>query len=243
MNKFTKKDFLFSVVTGLYSGAIAWQILKFLQIDVFDKFRVNIIFHLLGLSNRNVSSVWMMLLVPILWIVGVNLGYFLGKWMPFFNQFGRFAAVGFTNFAVYSGILNLLIALSGINSGVWYSVFVSISFIMGMLNSFVLNKHWVFSVQGATPAGGQGFASGGGVPTSTNDGAEFGKFFTISVVAGLINVIVASFIVNFIHPIFGITPNGWANVGGIAGSAVALIFSFIGFKMVVFKEKTINVIS
>lgn len=222
MHKFTKKDFIFSVGTGLYAGAIAWQILNFLQIDIFDKFRINIIFHLLGLSSRSVSSAWMMLVVPVLWVLGVNFGYFLGRGMPFFNQFGRFAAVGFTNFVVYSGMLNLLIALSAINSGIWYSVFVSVSFIVGMLHSFALNKHWVFE---------------SGASTSTS-GAEFGKFFTVSVIAGLVNVAMASFIVNFIHPVLDISPNGWANVGGIVGSAVALIFSFIGFRMVVFKKKS-----
>jgi hypothetical protein len=35
---------------------------------------------------------------------------------------------------------------------------------------------------------------------------------------------------------FGVAEKVWANVGLVAGSASALVFSFIGFKMVVFKK-------
>ena len=88
--KFSKRDLFFSVVTGLITGVIAWQIFDFLGADIFDKLRVNILFHLFGLPNHHVSGIWLMLLVPILWILGVLLGYFLGQWLNFFNQFGFF---------------------------------------------------------------------------------------------------------------------------------------------------------
>ena len=60
---FTKKDLLFSIATGLITGIIAWQIFVFL--GVFEK---------LGFEIRPAV---MILVVPILWILGVNLGYFL----------------------------------------------------------------------------------------------------------------------------------------------------------------------
>ena len=227
MQKFSKKDLFFSVLTGLYAGAIAWRIAVFLNLEIY-RFGLHLGGAYMGCFDDPLGSicipnpaglswVWLMAIVPICWIIGVNLGYFLGRWMPVFNQFGRFAVVGFTNFVVYSGILNLLIGLSSINKGTMYSIFVGISFIVGMLHSFALNKNWVFEA-----------GAGGG-------GAEFGKFLTVSVIAGLVNVAVATFIVNFIHPLLGISANGWANVGGISGSAVALLFSFVGFKLLVFK--------
>ncbi len=224
MNKFTKKDLMSTVVTGLYSGFIAWRIFEFLNLDIFDKLRVNIIFHLLGQPNAHLSSAWMMLLIPIIWIIGVNFGYFLGRWMPFFNQFGRFAVIGFTNFVVYSGVLNLLIATTGISSGSWYSIFVGVAFVGGALHSYGWNKFWVFE---------SGSSAGGA--------SEFGKFILVSVISGLINVAVASFLVNYIHPLFGITPEAWANVGGIAGSAAALVFSFVGFRIVVFRKSVSSI--
>ena len=220
MQKFTKKDLLMCLVTGMYAGVIAWRVFEFLQLDIFNKLRINIIFNLLGLPLRtNISSAWFIILVPVIWIIGVNFGYFLGRWMPFFNQFGRFAVIGFTNFIVYSGMLNLLIGLTSISSGLWYSIFVGISFTAGALHSYFWNKYWVFDF-GSTNSGG----------------AEFGKFVAVSIASGLLNVIVASFLVNFIHPLFGITPQGWANVGGIAGSTVGLVFNFIGLRIVVFRK-------
>ena len=149
----------------------------------------------------------------------MNLGYFLGKWFAFFNQFGKFAAVGFTNAAVYFGILNVLIAWSEINRGFWYSVFVAVSFAIATLHSYFWNKYWVFSA-GEEKVSGQ----------------EMGKFFVAYVIAGIVNVGTASGMIILLDPMFGLTNDQWANVGGVAGSAAALIVSFVGVKLTVFKK-------
>ena len=202
MQKFTKKDLFFSIVTGLITGVISWRIFTFLNTPTFF----------------GIPVISLIVIVPILWIIGVNFGYFLGRWFVFFNQFGRYAAIGFTNAAVYFGTLNLLIGYSNISKGTWYSVFASTAFIVGTLHSYIWNKYWAFEA---------GQSQGGG--------GEFAKFAVVSIVSGLVNVSIASFVVNLIHPLFGISSNGWANVGGVAGSAVALIFSFVGFRLMVFK--------
>jgi putative flippase GtrA len=139
--------------------------------------------------------------------------------MPFFNQFGRFAAIGFTNFIVYTGILNIFLWWTSISSGIWYSVFVSVAFVISVMHSYGFNKYWVFE------SGNSGQGKG-----------ELTRFFIITGIAGLINVGVASFLVNVVGPLFGITPDGWANIGGIVGSAVALIFSFAGTRLFVFRS-------
>lgn len=231
MQKFTKKDLFFSVITGLITGFIAWRIFVFLNLSVIS---IRNIFNssscktptgmvVTGLycppNLISISASWFLFIVPILWILGVNLGYFLGRWLAFFNQFGKFAAIGFTNAAVYFGLLNVLIAWTDINKGVWYSIFVAVAFVAGATHSYFWNKFWVFE---ATLDG----VSGG----------EFGKFFGVSLIAGLINVVTASLVVNIIGPMFGLTPDQWANIGGVAGSAVALVFSFIGFKVAVFNK-------
>jgi putative flippase GtrA len=218
ISKFTRKDFYFSVITGCITGFAAWKIFEFLGVDIFDKLRINIIFHLLGQPNTYVSSVWLMLLVPVLWIVGVNLGYFLGKWFRFFNQFGKFAAIGFTNAAVDFGVLNLLIANTGISGGGLYPVFKGISFISAVIPSYFWNKYWAFESK----------ESGGGF--------EFAKFMSVAVVSIFINDGIASLVVNYVRPILGLNLTQWANLGAVVGSAVALAFSFIGFKVAVFKK-------
>lgn len=202
--QFTKKDFYFSVITGLITGFSTWRIFEFLNIDIFGTYA---------------SSSWMMLLVPILWIIGVNLGYFLGRWLAFFNQFGKFAAVGFTNAAIYFSILNIFIYFSGFDKGLWYSVFVAISFIVATGHGYFWNKFWVFESSAHQSSRG-----------------ELGSFFGVYLIAGLVNTGIASGVVNFVDPLFGLTTNQWANMSGIAGSAVALIVSFVGVKLTVFKK-------
>ncbi|PIR41686.1 MAG: hypothetical protein COV30_02485 [Candidatus Yanofskybacteria bacterium CG10_big_fil_rev_8_21_14_0_10_37_15] len=201
--KFSRKDLFFSFVTGLITGFSAWRIFEYLEIPKFGNF----------------SFFWLILIVPVLWFLGVNLGYFLGRWLSFFNQFGKFSAVGFTNAAVYFGILNFLIYWFGINKGLWYSVFIALSFVIGATHSYFWNKFWVFDAT-----------------DSDVSGQEFSKFLGVSMIAGLLNVGIASGVVNLINPIFELTLDQWANIGGVAGSAVALAASFIGFKLVVFKK-------
>ncbi len=168
---------------------------------------------------RGISFAWLVVLVPILWILGVNLGYFLGRWFRFFNQFGKFAAIGFTNAAVDFGILNLLIFYSGVASGVLFPVFKGLSFAAAATHSYFWNKYWAFE------AGKSGVS-----------GQEFFKFFGVTVLAGLINVLVASTVVNLVGPQFGLSNEAWANVGAVVGSAVALAASFVGFKVFVFRK-------
>ena|SRR3989344_6282579 len=200
--KFSKKDLFFSIITGLITGFIAWKILVFLGHP-----------EIYGISTN-----LLLFIVPILWILGVNLGYFLGKWIGFFNQFGKFAAIGFTNAAVDFGILNLFIAKTGETAGLYYAVFKGVSFVAATLHSYTWNKYWAFDA-------GQSRGSG-----------EFIKFFGVSILALAINVSVASFVVNLVPPVLGFDSKTWANVGAVAASAVALVFSFAGFKFLVFKK-------
>ncbi len=200
---FSRKDLIFSIITGFYTGFIAWRIFEFLKVPLFMGF----------------SFVWLMVLVPVIWILGVNLGYFLGRWLSFFNQFGKFSAIGFTNAAVDFGILNFLIFYFGVSAGLPFSVFKGISFIAGATHSYFWNKYWSFG------AGGTGVS-----------GEEFFKFFSVTVAALLINVAAASIVVNLIDIQFGLSGEAWANVGAVVGSALALIASFVGFKTVVFKR-------
>ena len=209
---FTRKDLWFSVFTGAGTGLIAWRIFNFLG---FPRFQI-------GTEGYGISFAWLITIVPILWIVGVSLGYFLSRWFRFFNQFGKFVAIGFTNAMVDFGVLNLLISATDIAAGTYYSVFKTVSFLVALFNSYFLNKYWAFGAGQTGPQGG-----------------EFFKFAGVAMVAALLNVGVASYIVNFVNPVFGFSAPVWANVGAVVGGASALIISFVGFKLLVFKEKTV----
>ena len=132
------------------------------------------------------------------------------------KQFARFVVTGFLNTGIDFVALYLLIQLSGYSTGVHYSIFKGISFTLATVNSYLLNKFWTF---------GAG-RSGGGVN-------ELGRFVAVALVALAVNITAASLVVG-IGPLAGLSSNLWALVGAAAGSAAALIFSFLGFRLFVF---------
>lgn len=157
--------------------------------------------------------------LAFLFSFGVWLGRFLSRWFPFMHQFGKFAAVGFLNFSIDFGVLNLLIFVSGFNAGLAFSAFKALSFLAANVNSYLWNKFWTFR------AGGEG-----------NYAGEYSRFLTVSLVGLGINVGIASLVVNLIGPQFGIGPTLWANLGAVAGAALGLVWNFVGYKFIVFRK-------
>lgn len=202
MRVLSRRDVVSALITGLTTGFIAWRILVFL-----DKS--------LPLGVPSVTLIW---LAPIIWLVGVQFGYFLGSFIKPFIRFGRFTVIGFTNAAVDFGVLYLFIGLTGLASGIAYSVFKTISFTAGVTHSYFWNKYWSFE------AG----SSGGG-------SSEVLRFLVVALISIGINVAAASIAVA-LRP-ETVDPKVWAGVSAIIGSAVALIFSFAGFQLFVFNKK------
>ena len=134
------------------------------------------------------------------------------------KQFAKFAAVGIINTAIDFGVLNLLIYLAGVSTGIYFILFKSASFAAANVNSYILNRTFVFDSEK------KGLAK------------EYGQFLVVSLVAITINVGAASLVVNLITPQFGLGPQIWANVGAAAGTAAGLLWNFLGYKFVVFKR-------
>ena len=140
----------------------------------------------------------------------------------------KFILVGILNTLIDLSVLNLLIFISGIASGLGYSVFKGISFIVAVINSYFLNKFWTFKSVGGynkenLPAAGR----------------EFSQFFAVSLIGFGINVGVASLVVNVIGNPFvlsGISDKIWANVGAIMATFCGMTWNFLGYKFVVFKK-------
>lgn len=197
----TKKDIIACVITGATTGIITWRVFDFLEF-----------------KNLGASWAWLIIVIPLVWLAGVELGYLLGRYVKFFNEFGRYVTIGFTNFAVDSAVLYALIFFSGVSNGYLYAVFKSISFCVAVAHSYVWNKYWAFNAS-----------------AQTDDSRRMSKFFIVNVAAFVINVSVASLAVNGAGVLLHVDPKVLAGIGAIAGSAVALIFSFVGFKFLVFK--------
>lgn len=164
--------------------------------------------------------IWSLLvIVPILALIALLIIYLIGKKIPVIFQFGKFASVGFANTAVDFGILNLLIFISGIAGGIGYSVFKGISFIMATIHSYFWNKFWTFKKKEMEKAE-----------------REFLQFFVVSLIGLGINVGIASLVVIGLGPQWGLASKIWANIGAACGSAVGLIWNFLGYKFIVFKK-------
>ena len=136
-----------------------------------------------------------------------------------YRQFTKFVAIGFLNTAIDFGVLNLLIYVAGISSGLSFTLFKSVSFVAANINSYFWNRFWVFKSH------------------QESKGIEYLQFLVVSLVAIAINVGTASLVVNFIPIQFGLAPTIWANLGAAAGVAAGLIWNFLGYKFIVFKER------
>lgn len=149
-----------------------------------------------------------------LWLLKV-----LSHFFPILEQFSKFAAVGTLNTLLDLGILNLLIFLSGIASGVFYAVFKAISFLVATTNSYFWNKFWTFQSR---------------LPVTVG---EYVRFALFTLVGALINVSVASLIVNVVGHPANWSPKLWANVGALVAVAASFLWNFLSYKNIVFKSK------
>jgi len=173
----------------------------------------NLVSHL-SLALRFAVFFGFLVLAPLLLFIA----YLIGKFIPVIYQFAKFAAVGTLNTFIDFGVLNLEIFLFSVSSGILYSVFKGISFLAATTNSFFWNKYWTFNSK--TPAN----------PKETL------KFYVVAIVGWVINVSLASFVVNVLSRPVSFSPNLWANVGALIGVAGSFLWDFLGYKFIVFKQ-------
>jgi putative flippase GtrA len=159
------------------------------------------------------------ILFPILTIFGIWLAEIIGRKFLFVYQLAKFALVG-AFFAVFDLIiLNSLIAYFGIKKEeiLKYSIFVAISFTIVTIFKYFANKYWAFEKL-----------------EKERMEKEFGIFFLVTAISGLIQVGVASLFFKFL--ILAISPLLASNLGKILGIAVASIWNFLCYKFLVFKK-------
>lgn len=201
-----KTDILITLCIG---EAAAW-----LLVSVFNNLKSNV---------PLIESVplWVLpVFFPLFCLIWYLFAYVVSRKIKSFMQIGKFALVGGVNFLLDLGILNLLIFLTGIASGWLYSVFKGVSFIVAVINSYVLNKFWTFREQ----------------KQSKKVAKEFLTFIIVSLIGLVINNIIASFLVNYLGPQAGISENLWASIGAITASIIGMFWNFLGYKFIVFKK-------
>jgi len=135
-------------------------------------------------------------------------------------QFLKFIFVGIVNTAVDLGVFNFLIFLFGAATGVLYIFFKTFSFFCAIINSYVMNKSFVF-----------------GSREDTFKKREFSLFLAVSLMGVLLNVSVAFLIYTLIYMYGNALPYYVAaNSGAVAGSVMVLLWNFFGYKFFVFKD-------
>lgn len=136
-----------------------------------------------------------------------------------FMEFMRFIIVGVLNTFIDLVVLNFLMFTTHHSSGLFFALFKTISFSVAATNSYFWNKFWTFKHN---------------EPVS---GKEYIKFIFFSALGAVINVSVASFVVNVIPEPKIISPVLWANIGALSASLASKFFNFSSYKFVVFKSK------
>ena len=160
-----------------------------------------------------------LLVFPVLSALGIIIAAAIGRMAPTVLQAAKFLLVGALNSFIDLGVLNFFIALTELASGLPYSLFKGISFLTAVINSYVWNKYWTFPKKEANKTPWQ----------------EFLQFFVVSTFGFVMNVGVASFVVNVVGPQFGFSAKLWANVGAVAAAFASLTWNFLGYKLLVFK--------
>jgi putative flippase GtrA len=142
------------------------------------------------------------------------------------EQFAKFFLVGIMNTGVDLVILNIEMAITGIATGSVYSIEKSISFLFAVTFSYFINKYWTFQDK-----------------SKEGEGKKMSQFFAVSFVGMIINVTVATVVVNYLQTplsnMFNLTflsPKLWGTLGALCGTAVGLGWNFVGYKLWVFKK-------
>lgn len=136
------------------------------------------------------------------------------------NQIVKFAIVGVVNTVVDLYVLNVLIGATNSGRSGWlYALFQGIAFIAALINSYYMNKYWTFSGQG-----------------TSNRAIEVSEFTIISIIGFLLNVGSASLVATFVPPII-VSAALWPSAAALVGTAVGLVWNFLGYKFVVFEKK------
>lgn len=214
----TKKDHLFGIIAGLLIGLLAMPVLQAAKPDLYASFAWYVL-------------PFFLIATPL----GLIVAHMIGEKISVVWQVGKFGVIGVLNTLVDWGVLTALIlffrsqysiesgsaiAVFGIVSLTYYTLYKSISFIVAVVNSYYWNKYWTFAT---------------GVVSKTT--AEFVQFFSVSVVGFFINVGLSSYVFKVVPPIAGMNVDQWGLVGAAIGSIVGLAWNFVGYKFIVFKNK------
>lgn len=165
------------------------------------------------------SLLLLFVILPGLTILGIYLAKLIGRKFLIVYQFAKYAVVGVANTAVDFGVLNLLMWMGQTYEGKIIFFFNTISFLVAVVHSYFWNKFWTFKNK-----------------QSENKTIQFIQFMIISLIGALINSGIVYVLGSLINPACGLSQRAWINVVKVIATVISLIWNFVGYKLIVFKE-------
>lgn len=196
---------LISGSIGIINGAIFFFILKGLNI---------------GLPYLNVGIEWLSVLIPVLVLLGIYIGFLLGKRLPIIFQAAKFFLVGTLNTLLDLGVLELLSWFFAIEKGVIVTVFKGISFLIATTNSYFWNKYWTFGKKKEMVRFG-----------------EYLKFLVVTAIGLLINTFSFHIAFNIIGSPLDFPLRIWRVVSVIIAAFFAFVWNFLSSKFLIFEKQ------
>lgn len=158
------------------------------------------------------------LAAPVLFACGIWIAGFLSKRVQILGQIGKFAAVGVLNTAIDFGALNILSFATGIAEGLKIGGVNIPGFALAVFNSYFWNKFWVFKQKEGEIIG------------------DLPKFLAVSIGGLFLNSGTIVLLTTLVPPFWGLSDGTWLNLSKVAATAVSLLWNFLGYKFLVFKQ-------
>jgi len=171
--------------------------------------------------NLPILNIILPIFFPILAIFAIWIAEIIGRKYLFVYQLAKFLLTG-AFFAIFDLILlNFLMTWLGITKEqvIKYTIFVATSFTIVTIFKYFANKFWAFEKA-----------------EKERMEKEFGIFFLVTAISGLIQVSVAPFIFKILTSWFSLSSFLAGNLGKILGIVVASAWNFLGYKFLVFKK-------
>lgn len=193
-----KQDYAISGLIGFFAGIFAIPVL-------------------MNLGHRDpfvlLALPWVLAIASA---IGAIIAGYLGKKMPFFNQFAKFIVVGVLNTTIDFGILNTISLITGVTGGVVVGGVNLPGVALALVNAYFWNKYWVFKHRDDKGALG-----------------DLPRFLLVSAIGITINsgvVILATS-----YPVMSLDAKTWLNIAKAIASVSSLAWNFLGYKFIVFR--------
>lgn len=184
----------------------------------------------LGEENQAFAKImpyanYLFIIFPLVCGGGIIITHFVAKIAGhFLHQFGKFVLVGGFNFLLDAAILNFFLVATKLTAGLPQTGFKGVSFVFGIVSSYLLNKHWTFS------AG-----------SKEDVKKEITRFILISGIGFALNVGLDYIFVNMVSSFWNMKPILWAQFSAVMAAAVTMSWNFLGYKFIVFKIRTAEI--